>query len=157
MKDREVLQMLIDRMLIADVVNKIATLTDSQQWTELVDCCALEVEADFSSSANSQVEILNASELVQRWRNVLSSFKSTQHMLVNDSLEFYGERATCTAHFQTSRHLPNDKGASVASASGFYYFELVKSDNSWRVCRIKMTALQSQINQYRNTAAAMSS
>lgn len=157
MKDPEILRMLVDRFAIVDVVDRIATAADLHQWETLLDCFTEEVEVDYTALTGGKPETMRADLLVERWKGLLSGFKTTQHMLANHSVEVHQTQATatCTAQFQATRYLPDTSGCLWVFV-GHYCYELTNTRSGWRVCKTTMTATLADGNQHLRQLASVS-
>ena len=151
--DMDKVQLLLDRLDIAEVVNRLAVTADTHDWPGLRQCFTDEVFADYTSLAGGQPSTVKADALVDAWKVVPGGFKRTQHLIGNHIITVENKRATCVAYFQATHFLPSDTGGNTWTLGGRYDDELVRTAQGWKISRIKMTVLWAEGNQQLLTQA----
>lgn len=130
-----------DHIAIIETTNRIAILSDRRDWAAVRDCFTEQVEFDYTSLNGGEPATIAAAIQVQQWADVFSStFKTTQHLIGSHVVRLNGDTATCMAHFQ-AHHTYLDSGKTSWLLAGSYDYEFVRSADSWKVQKMKMTAL----------------
>lgn len=130
-----------DRIAIVETANRIAILSDRRDWAAVQDCFTEQVEFDYTSLNGGEPRAIAAATQIQQWADFFSStFKTTQHLVGSHMVQLNGDTATCMAHFQ-AHHTYLDSSKTSWLLAGSYDYELVRSANTWKVQKLKMTAL----------------
>lgn len=128
-----------DRDEIIDVVNRIGLMADRRDWQACRDAFSDRVETDYTSLNGGQPAIVNADDLVSGWKTFFTNtFKTTQHLIGSHVVTITGDTAICLSNFQ-AHHVYLDAQKGIWILGGFYEHALVRSPQSWRVNRMKMT------------------
>lgn len=136
------LQMLEDRVAIAEVMQRYGMSIDTRDWAALRSCFADEMQIDLSGSQFGDGKLLPMSG--DRWldeiKRIVSRFAVTQHMISPYQIEIDGDRAVCLAYLQ-ARHLPPDceDEKSVWGLGGYYANTMTRTAAGWKIKIWKLT------------------
>lgn len=133
------LQNLLDEREIINIVNSIGTEADQRNWDKVQNAFAPEVLLDYSSMG-AKAETLKPSQIAANWKTVLPGFKATQHQITNHRISVNGSEADCFSYVTALHYLPNETKNDVWRVVGFYNHHLIKTQNGWRVDKMKFTA-----------------
>ena len=142
------LQELVDRARISDVVNRYATGMDLRDWELFRSCFTDPVELDFSSFHGGPPQKLPAADWVAGVRAALSGFDATQHVSSNHVHTIHGERATCVSYMKAEHFLANREGDGSIALGGYYTNELERAQDSWRIRKCTLTVTWSRGNRH---------
>ena len=131
----EVMQALLDRVQLNDLMNRYAVSIDLRDWARLRSVFAERVEADFTSMGTRAVFRGPAEDWVAAIRSTISGFDATQHFLANHSVELDGDRATDLRYMQ-ARHVLDGAQYTIA---GYYTSEMSRTRAGWRIARYRLT------------------
>ncbi len=125
-----------DSAAIETVIRSIATLADRHDFDGLSQLYADEVRLDYTSLSGGEVEIVSATELMNRWAGVLPGFERTHHA-VSDVRVTAGEggRAAAAAEVIADHWL----GAMHWQVRGRYDYELARQERDWRITAHRFT------------------
>jgi hypothetical protein len=138
--------LLSERVEIEETVDKLGLNIDAKEWSELEEVLAETVEQDYRSVFGGSVEKLPRTEIVERWRGLLTPLKATQHIITNLHITIHGESADCAANVQAVHIQPSNTGDSHWTLGGRYDFQLVHDKGKWRISSIKLSLLWSTGN-----------
>ena len=74
---------MIELKEVEDVISRLGLYIDSKEWAKLEDVLDKQVELDYRSLFGGSVEKIPGSEVIARWKSLLTPLKATQHMIVN--------------------------------------------------------------------------
>ncbi len=113
------------RQSIVTMVNAI----DTKQWDIATAQFADKVYVDYSSLSGQPGSIVNASDLVGGWKNLLARV-NTHHMLTNFEISIEADQAETYSHVYAS-HLAD--GFEYWDAFGRYHHKLRKINKQWKI------------------------
>ncbi|WP_171207898.1 MULTISPECIES: nuclear transport factor 2 family protein [unclassified Ruegeria] len=123
---------------ISTAITDIAAGADRHDWTRVRGAFADTVTTDYTSLWGGDPVKQPADELVAGWSAFLPGFDSNHHMVTNHTVTSLSDSsARAQADFTATHRL--DDGLWVLG--GRYDYELVKSDDRWRVTSMTMTTL----------------
>ncbi|MCP2321222.1 SnoaL-like domain-containing protein [Nocardia amikacinitolerans] len=131
----------MDRFDVIDTCTRMVWLTDHREWDALEQVFAEQVTLDYTSLNGGEPVVLTPAQIVGAWRETLGGFAATQHLLANHLVTIDGDTAVCTASFQATHRKAEAFGASLWTLGGSYRFDLVRTDGTWRIRGVVMTAL----------------
>lgn len=136
-----------DRNEIIDGVNRIGLMADRRDWQACRNAFSNRVETDYTSLNGGQPTMVNADDLVKGWETFFTqTFKTTQHLIGSHVVTITGDTATCLSNFQ-AHHVYLDAQKGTWTLGGFYEHTLMRTADSWRVNRMKMTWTWEQGNR----------
>jgi 3-phenylpropionate/cinnamic acid dioxygenase small subunit len=142
------MQLLLDRTAISDVITKYAVAVDSRDGVALLSCFVDEIEVDADS--------WKADEWVQSLIKNVSGYKSTQHIISNHVMDIAGDEASCKCYVQAVHYLPTDRGDAFRVMGGVYDYQLVRTNDGWKICAYRLTLTWSRGNWYLGKLAQQS-
>ena len=132
---------------IVDLVNRFTMHADHQEWDELYPLMANSLWMDYSDLDGEPASRVDARILISSWRDQANGLDAVQHLLSNHCVDIPSKHhATCRAHSQIYRTLPNKKGADFWLLGGTYTFGLLLVGRDWKIDRIAWKTLWSAGN-----------
>lgn len=129
------MQALLDRAELNELMNRYAASIDLRDWARLRTVFADRVEADFTSMGTKAVFRGPAEDWVAAIRSTITGFDATQHFLANHSVELAGSRATDLRYMQ-ARHV---LGPAHYTIAGYYTSEMSRTLAGWRIASYRLT------------------
>lgn len=126
------LQKLVDESDIINLINRFCFSVDMHDYKTMRSCLADEIEFDYTALFGTQMPS-NADELVKNVRLNHRGLKGTQHITTNHLVTVEGDTAKCRTNFQAQHFLPNDRGNSLWTLGGRYYYSLVRLSGEWKI------------------------
>eukprot|EP00903_Cladosiphon_okamuranus_P000899 g897.t1 len=127
-----------DQTEITATLTDIAAGADRHDWPRVREAFADTVTTDYTSLWGGDPVTQPADELVAGWSAFLPGFDSTHHMVTNHTVTSEtGTSATAEADFTATHRI----GDGLWTLGGRYSYELVRSDDRWKVTSMTMTAL----------------
>lgn len=136
MDTEAVLQSLVDRADIIDVVTRYATSIDLRRWDLFAACLADKVE--ISMPVTDGWVPMSRDDLVQLASRIYAQLEATQHISANHQVTVAGDEATCLSTLNATHYLGDDVGGSLQREVGYYEWRLVRI-GSWKIDRMHMT------------------
>jgi hypothetical protein len=156
--DERLLQRLIDRQAIVDVVVQYATGVDRRDWELFAACFTDPCEFDFSGWRGQPPVVMSPHEWAAKVRSTNGNFDTTQHLSTNHVVTFESdERATCVSdmhaqHWFSAERLtelgaPSDPPGAPrwCTLGGFYTNTVVRTTDGgadgrhrWRISRCQL-------------------
>jgi hypothetical protein len=124
-----------------NVVTTLLHAVDALDWSTIRASLTPRVTIDYTSLWGGEPETLDADELIDRWRQLLTGFDATQHLTGPVVLTGVGEddgTATCAATVRGYHHVADEEGGTWMCA-GRYDIALDRSVDGWRVSAITLT------------------
>lgn len=145
--DQNIMQQLLDRLTITDVVNSVAIDSDAHNWAAVRACFAADVQVDYTSLNGGDPATMPADDLIASWRDVLPGFTATHHIVSNHRIAIDGDQATCTAYVHATHYLPTPFGSPLWKVAGTYTYQLVRAGQGWQITAMTFTAIWGEGNQ----------
>ncbi|MEV4060437.1 nuclear transport factor 2 family protein [Nonomuraea dietziae] len=136
-----------DRFEIIDTCTRMAWHADQREWQSLASVFAEKVTLDYTSLNGGEAVTLTPDQIVGAWSQLLGAFDATQHLLGNHLVSFGEGSAVCTASFQATHRLANPFGSPLWTLGGTYRFDLVRTQDGWRISGVVMTATWAEGNR----------
>ncbi|HEY0377201.1 MAG TPA: nuclear transport factor 2 family protein [Pyrinomonadaceae bacterium] len=143
--DGLILQLLLDRSEISDLIISFAVALDHQDWARFRTCFTDEIEADYSDLRGEPPALIRADDFVEQRRAALSGLK-TQHISVNHVITINGDIATCVSCAVIYRFHPNLEGENSFDTHGYYQHTLIRTSEGWKICKVKQTVFWNRGN-----------
>lgn len=132
---------MIERDEIIQAVNDIFITMDKYDWDGFLSCFADEVEDDYTSIFKDGPYKVKHEDILERWK-YLKNFTAMYHSLTNHKVKIYGDEAECYSYVYSLHFMPNDTGGEdVWKVIGFYDHHLIKTDEGWKIDKMKCTAV----------------
>lgn len=121
---------------VADVVATMLHAVDDLDWKAVRSSFATEVGIDYTSLWGGEPETLTADELIDRWRQLLPGFDTTQHLIGPVVVTEVDERtASCTTNVRGYHRI----GGATWMAAGRYIMRLVRADGvGWQIAAMTL-------------------
>ncbi|MDX2146532.1 MAG: nuclear transport factor 2 family protein [Planctomycetota bacterium] len=123
---------------VVAVVNSVASLADQRRWSDLRGVFSSEVDVDYSSLTGSPAARVRAEDLIAGWKEGLSTFASTEHIVGGHQVTISGDIAECRARF-IATHIRSTKGPERWTCGGHYRYTLAQVSGQWKVTGTVMT------------------
>jgi hypothetical protein len=131
---------------IVEIILRFAYALDNQNWALLRDCLASQLDTDYTDLRGETRRIVSAEDFVAQRTKDLAGLK-TQHMSTNHLVSIHANQAECTSCFLIHRidptRMPDGNNYDTV---GHYTHGLIRTNQSWRIDRIKQTVLWSRGN-----------
>jgi ketosteroid isomerase-like protein len=116
----------------------MAVLADRREWDALTTIFTNEVRSDYTALTGGEPSTVRASDLVAGWKEGLSAFTATQHLVTNHEVVITGDHAEVRAYFQATHCKPDQ---TLWILGGRYHYTVEKQADRWRISAITMTPL----------------
>ena len=103
---------------------------------------------DYDHVLGDEPTDVSADEFVEHWRETVSGFEATHHLLTNHRVDVDDDEAVCTAYFQAQHFYPEKRGDSLWTLGGHYRFGLGRTEDGWQIEELIMTGLWADGNQF---------
>jgi 3-phenylpropionate/cinnamic acid dioxygenase small subunit len=134
-----VIQDLIDRKDIADVIYRFARGVDTCDWVMYRSCYADTVELDFSTSHGSTPpQTMSADKWIEFCTSVVPGFDTTSHIMSNIMCDIKGDTADVRVSLYAEHYLANASGQNSHVVGGFYQHQMKRTVKGWRIARAKL-------------------
>lgn len=140
-----VVQAMLDRAAIIDVINGVGAWADRKDFAKLRLLFADKVEMDYTSLAGGTPVTVKADDLMKGWENGLRPFR-TQHMITNHLVTVTGDTAEAISNVHALHYVPNDLGISHWQVYGTYNHRFVRTAGAWRITAMKLNKLMADGN-----------
>ncbi len=120
---------ILDVAAIKTVVESVAVLADSGNFEALEQLYAEEIHVDYTSLSGGEPELKSPRALMTEWAGVLPGFERTWHDISNIEVNVMGPHAVATADVVADHYVAD----LFWQVSGNYRYELVHSDDGWRI------------------------
>lgn len=144
-----------ERDELIELLARYTDMPDLPDWDDLPKrVFADEVEWDFSS-LGAPVVVLTRDALLERLRPAFAGWKATHHATTGHQISVSGDRATIHAKIRAEHWLPSDvagDGPDRWLVVGFYDDEAVRTDEGWRLTKVKVTGTHSEHDELRTLA-----
>lgn len=125
------LELLADRLAIADVLTRYAWSLDSKEFDGLDDVFTDDAHIDYTSSGG----VAGAFPEVKAWlASVLPHFPAYQHLVTNTDIRVDGDTATSRAEFYNPMVTAKPDGSrGIFFVGGEYHDRLARTPAGWRI------------------------
>lgn len=127
------IQRVIDRSDIIHTLNGFVLSIDTRDYTAMRAYLTDEIDFDYSALFGTTMPS-SADELIKDVRKNHAGFRGLQHLTANHFVTVDGDRATCTANFAAQHFLPNDRGGNLWAVGGRYDYQLMRTQEGWKIC-----------------------
>lgn len=129
-----------DHASISRTCTMSAWLADRRDWAAFPKVFAEEVDLDYTSLNGGEPLRLPRQSLLDGWTVALGGLDATQHLVSNHLVTLNGDTAECTASVLATHILANDQGDPIWTVGGHYLYNLVRTEDGWRISGLTMTA-----------------
>ena len=135
------IQHMIQEYDVIQAVNNVFMKMDRFDWNGFLEGFADEVEDDYTSLFQGGTHTVKHADILERW-SYLKNFTALYHALTNQKVVIDGEEADYSSYVYSLHCLPNDAGGEdIWKAIGFYDYHLTKTNNGWKIDKMKFTAV----------------
>jgi len=134
---------LSDERQVLNAINNVGYFADQRDWDHVAaqfysDGAVLDYSsfAEVSAGGSGDLPRLSPAEIVAAWQTVLPGYDRTHHLMGTESVTIDGNTATTTANVYASDILKN-AGEDTWVFIGDYQHELVKTDDGWKITRMR--------------------
>ena len=132
-------QEIIDQQQIIAATVSMAVLADRREWDVLIEeVFTDEVMADYTALMGGEPFKGKAVDLVAGWKEGLTTFTATQHLVTNHEVSITGNRAEVRAYFQATHCKPDN---TLWVLGGRYHYIVEKLADRWRISAITLTPI----------------
>ena len=125
----DVLQALVDRAEIADLLALYSTALDSRDWARLGEVFLPDAVCDYGSLGHPQ----GVAEIAALVRGTIGDLDATQHLIGNVVVAVNGDEATADCYL-ISQHIRRDApGGDHYFLGGRYSDRVVRTPAGWRI------------------------
>ncbi len=144
-----------DREEIIQNQLKYAWCIDTLDFETFKSCFADNFIFDFSHRDPTMVGPCTPDEIAKRFKNVVSGYVATQHLMSNFKIDINGDRAMCRCYLKGFHYLPNLNGDSWSECISYYTNEYARIDGRWKIVNIKINHMAWYGNYDANTQAGL--
>ena len=126
------LQQLTDEADIIKLINLFYFSVDLRDYKMMRNCLTDEIEFDYTALFETQMPP-TADELVENVRLNHRGLRGTQHITTNHLVTLEGNTAKCRVNFQAQHFFPNDRGNSLWTLGGRYFYSLIRIQEEWKI------------------------
>jgi 3-phenylpropionate/cinnamic acid dioxygenase small subunit len=120
--------LIVDRLQIVDVINRVAAALDDRDWALLRTCFVADAVETFSTG---RAEGYDAIESV--CATALGQLDATQHLVSNTRVEVAGDEASARSYFQAQHVRRATEGGDTFTIGGTYEDRLLRVGGEWRI------------------------
>jgi len=132
-------EILLDRAAISDVFHCYAMGVDTRDWDLFRTCFTDDVEADFSSLWPGAV-FHGGDAWVAQARGIVDGLDATQHIITNHTHDIQGDTAKSTSYLHAQHVFKNGFGGEQHVVAGYYSYDMVRTDDGWKIQKYSLTA-----------------
>jgi len=121
---------------INETVANLFIATDNRDWPKVEAIFADNVELDYSSMTGNPAIILTPKQITDGWKTILPGFTYTHHQIGNIVTKVEQAKAEVFC-YGTATHYLADSAGNVWTVIGTYNFELQKTDEIWKISKMK--------------------
>ncbi len=137
MTDSEKLQLLFDRIQIAEIIHRYPVSIDTRDWKLFRSIFTDQIQVYLGPLVdNPHLRTVSADQFTEQVTGVISRFDVTQHFLTDYHVEVDGNDAICVSYMQ-ARHFK--QGQPVWDMGGYYTYHLVRSGDGWKIPKYTLT------------------
>ena len=123
-----VIQRLLDRNEVHDLVVRYARALDARDWDLLASCFVPEATYSYPNGGSS-----SRAEIVERCTRALTRLDASQHLLGNIEITVDGDSASTIVYFQAQHVLTGTPGGDCFIIAGSYRDTLRRTSDGWRI------------------------
>ena len=122
---------------VQSVVVRVTHHIDFKRWPELRALYSTEVHTDYTSLFGGEPLKQSGDALIESWRRALARV-TTQHQLGPVDVRLDGARAQAFCQVRALHYAQGAPGGEYWEVLGHYTFELVHSEDGWRIDVMKL-------------------
>lgn len=133
------LRRLADESDIRDVIFRYAEGIDQRSWDSVQSCFAETIEADFTAAGYKEVFRGPCTKWVNGIKEINLGMDATMHQITNVRVHVTGDSATASSYFYVTHMLANSAGDNHYVVGGFYNYEFLRIEETWRIIKYGAT------------------
>jgi 3-phenylpropionate/cinnamic acid dioxygenase small subunit len=123
-----VIQGILDRNEIHDLVVRYARALDARDWALLESCFVPGASYSYPNGGSS-----SRAEIVERCTRALTRLDASQHLVGNIEITVDGDSASTIVYFQAQHVLKGTPGGDCFIIAGSYRDTLARTPEGWRI------------------------
>lgn len=136
--DSSVLQQLVDRLALDDLMYRQAMAVDRRDWASYRACLASEIDFDFGGHLDEFIEP-KAGKIKDpdTWMEIVKTsagFDKTMHMITNMTHQIDGDRASSVC-YMLNEHIV---GTYQYTAAQIHHFDSLRTEGGWKLYRRRL-------------------
>lgn len=136
----DLLQQLVDRAAVIDVVTALFVATDRRDWARVESCLMDPVVLDMTSLTGGKPANLTPAQVAEGWRDGLASIDHIHHQVGNFEVRTSGDQANVTCYGIAFHHRNISIAENLLTFVGSYDVHLRRAGGSWRIDLFKFNA-----------------
>jgi ketosteroid isomerase-like protein len=145
---------LADEAAILRSVDALDIAVDAKDWDRVVNQLMPEVTVDFAALSGEPRTTMQATALVDAWKQTLFAEKKSFHMRTNHEWRMEGGTAIVTSHGYAWNQLASLAPADLWEVWGAYEHVLQRQADGWRISAIRFTPSHERGNPAVRSATA---
>lgn len=126
--------LLIDKIEITEVVNRLFVYTDKREWGKLSSLVfASHVIMDMTSMGAEKVTRLKSEEICHMWDESFSGLDAVHHQAGNYLIEVIADQASVIAYSIASHYKSSASKGKTRNFVGSYDLHLIRMKTGWRI------------------------
>ncbi|MDP6375160.1 MAG: nuclear transport factor 2 family protein [Kiritimatiellia bacterium] len=121
---------------------------DTRDWGLFRNIFTDEITVDFSSYNGQPVAKMAADAWVRGCEVLFTGLDATQHVMSNPMVDIDGKRARCRMYMKAEHFLINDQGNDDFTLGGYYYDQLVKTTEGWKIEAVTLNVFWNRGNRH---------
>ena len=131
-------QLVVDKIEITDLANKLFMYTDAQQWDLLLSEVFTDtIEFDMSSLNGQPSRHIKASEVCEMWKNGFAGIDAVHHQAGHYLITINENTAEIYAYAVATHYKKNTTLGNTRSFTGSYHLKASKKNKEWRLTQFK--------------------
>ena len=144
-----VIQRLADESDLMDLIHRYAFGLDHEDWELWRSVFADEVTMDMSDyQPEPPPQPAPADLVVANARVMFAGLERSQHFMGSHRFSIDGDTATITAHMRAEHWLHTGQGSDRYTMFGTYFDEAVRTEDGWKLVRIRLRLLREEGNRH---------
>lgn len=123
-----VIQSIVDRHAIHDVIVRYARALDTRDWALLDRCFVPDARYTYPGGESN-----SAAEVIERCDRALTRLDASQHLLGNIEIELDGDTARTKTYFQAQHVITGTPGGDTFIIAGSYADTFSRTPEGWRI------------------------
>lgn len=145
---------LADEAAVLRAVDALDAAVDAKQWDTVVNLFQPEITVDFSGLTGQPRTNMQATTLVDAWKQSLFAEKKSFHMRSNHDLRIEGGSAVVTSHGYAWNQLASLAPNDLWEVWGTYEHVLTRQADGWRISSLRFTPSHERGNPAVRTATS---
>jgi 3-phenylpropionate/cinnamic acid dioxygenase small subunit len=136
----DVIETIVEKDRIADVLNRLFVGTDARDWAAVEACFAGSVLFDMTSLAGGEPVRLTPRQITESWASGLAPIEAVHHQTGNLSVRLTGTGAEASCYGIAYHYRKTRSGRNTRVFVGSYEFHLQRHEGGWRIDTFRFKA-----------------